>query len=154
MTDTPESKPPVDWLYRLILSAICVVVVWLLLMPFVPGVARMSMERFHLRAPSFAIWAAQAPVPAMYNFANRYEIREIPEGLLMDFAFEKPEPRYANHFPARVITFGRARYTVLKDGSDRWATLWTSYRGQTVTTKLHLKPIGDGQFEWIRKESR
>lgn len=147
-----ESKEPtVDWLFGLIRLSLCVVVFWILLTPFVPGIARTTMERFHLRAPSFALWAAQFPIPSMYNFGNQVEVREVPDGLLMATFLEKPKPRYINHFPTRMLTFGAGRFHYLSPGKDRWATFWSSYRGQVVETKVHAKPIGDGNFAWIRE---
>lgn len=50
------------------------VTIWLLATPFVDAVATTTMRRFHLRSSNFWTWAPQFPVPAMYNFANRYRV--------------------------------------------------------------------------------
>ncbi|MCO8124938.1 hypothetical protein NHH03_24585 [Stieleria sp. TO1_6] len=137
-----------DPLFGLILIGIVVVVIWLMLMPCFPGLAAVTLRRFQLRTDSFPLWAIQAPVPSMYNFGNRYEVRKIPEGLLEPI-LPPPPPRYINHFPTRAMTFAFGRYVHLHDGSDRWITFWSSYRGQTLETKVHLKPVGEGRFEWL-----
>jgi hypothetical protein len=31
--------------------------------------------------------------------------------------------------------------------------MWSSYRGQTLETRVHSKPVGDGRFEWVRQSS-
>ncbi|MEM0925900.1 MAG: hypothetical protein AAGJ83_07670, partial [Planctomycetota bacterium] len=36
----------------------------------------------------------------------------------------------------------------------RGLTLRSSYRGQTLETKVHARPIGEGRFEWVRESSR
>lgn len=142
-----------DPLYVVILGAVCCVSVWLLLMPFVPAIARTTMQRFHLSTQSYPVWAAQAPIPAMYNFGNQYEIRDLPEGLITP-VLDSSRPRYINHFPTRVLTFANGRYTLLSPGQDRWLTFWSSYRGQTLVSKIHAKPIGEGRFEWVRESSQ
>ncbi|MEO1525393.1 MAG: hypothetical protein AAFX06_08150 [Planctomycetota bacterium] len=145
-----------DPFYIVILVGLGVVAVWLLLTPFVPSIARTTMSRFHLRGNSFLAWSVQAPIPAMYNFANRFEIREVPEDfsdMMPIFQLEpeapvEPEWRYINHFPARLLTFANGRYKILHPGEDRWVTIETSYRGQRIETKIHAKPTEDG-FEWV-----
>lgn len=141
-----------DPIYGLILFATIAVAIWLLLMPFYPAIARVTMKRFHLTTESFALWAAQAPIPAMYNFGNRYEIRDLPEGLITP-VLDTTRPRYINHYPTRVLTFANGRYTLLHPGQDRWVTMWSSYRGQTLHTEIHAKPIGEGRFQWVRDSS-
>lgn len=141
-----------DPLYVVILLGVCVVSVWLLLMPFYPTIARATLKRFHLQTDSFALWAIQAPIPAMYNFGNHYEIRDLPEDLITP-VLDSTRPRYINHFPTRVLTFANGRYSLLHPGQDRWLTFWSSYRGQTLETKVHAKPVGEGRFEWVRESS-
>lgn len=148
-----------DPFFVAILVGLGAVVVWLLLTPFVPSISRMTMDRFHLRGASFATWAVQAPIPAMYNFANRFHVREVPEDfdtLMPVFQLEPEEPdepewRYINHFPGRLLTFANTRYKLLHPGEDRWVTIETSYRGQRIQTKIHAKPTEDG-FEWVVQE--
>ena len=146
-----------DPFFAVILFGVGAVVVWLLLTPFVPGVARATMKRFHLRGDSFVMWSAQAPIPAMYNFANRFEVREVPDDIMgmmpiLDLEPKESEKRYINHFPARLLTFANTRYELLHPGEDRWVTIETTYRGQRFETKIHAKPV-DGGFEWIVEEA-
>lgn len=148
---TPKTSR--DPFFVVILVGVCCVSLWLLLMPWCPGIARQSMKRFHLASDSFPLWAAQAPIPAMYNFGNRYEVRDLPEGLMTP-VFDSSEPRYINHFPLRVLTFANKRYVLLSPGQDRWLTVWSEYRGQMLETKVHVKPIGAGRFEMVRESSQ
>lgn len=141
-----------DPLYVILLFGIGAVTLWLLLMPWVPSIAAATLKRFHLTTSPFAIWAAQAPIPAMYNCANQYEIRDLPEGLFTP-VLDSSKPRYINHFPTRVLTFANGRYELLHPGQDRWVTLRSTYRGQTLVTKIHAKPVGEGRFEWVRESS-
>ncbi|MEO1614436.1 MAG: hypothetical protein AAFV88_01215 [Planctomycetota bacterium] len=147
-----ESSKQRDPLFVVVLLGICCVSVWLLLMPFYPAIARITLERFHLQTESFGKWAIQAPVPAMYNFANQYEIRDIPEDLITPVV-DSTRPRFINHFPTRILTFANSRYVLLKAGQDRWLVFRSSYRGQTLETKVHARPAGDGVFEWVRQSS-
>ncbi|MEL6109566.1 MAG: hypothetical protein AAFU85_26450 [Planctomycetota bacterium] len=148
-----------DPFFVVILTGLGAVVVWLLLTPFVPSVARTTMERFHLRGDSFTKWAVQAPIPAMYNFANRFQIREVPDDFdklmpifqLAPQELDEPQWRYINHFPPRLLTFANTRYKLLDQGEDRWVTIETSYRGQRIETEIHAKPIENG-FEWVARE--
>lgn len=141
-----------DPLFVVIVFGICVVTIWLLLMPFYSAIARVTLKRFHLSSDSFAIWAAQAPIPSMYNFGNQYQIRDLPEGLFTP-VLDSRRPRYINHFPTRTLTFANGRFALLSPGQDRWLTFWSSYRGQRLETKVHAKPIGEGRFEWVRQSS-
>src|SRR6056297_2166418 len=146
MKSLPPSRDPG---FIAIIALVAVNAVWLLLMPWVPAIASATLYRFHLRTSSFAAWAIQFPIPAMYNFANRAAVSEYPPGLVDPILSEAPS-RCVNHFPTRVVTFGNARYQHLHQGRDRWFTLQSSYRGQTLETRLHLKPIADGGFEVVR----
>ena len=141
-----------DPLYVLILLGVCTVSLWLLLMPFFPAIARVTLKRFHLQTDSFALWAVQSPIPAMYNFGNQYEIRDLPDGLITP-VLDSSRPRFINHFPTRVLTFANGRYSLLHPGQDRWLTFWSSYRGQTLKTMVHAKPVAEGRFEWVRESS-
>ncbi|KAA5544488.1 hypothetical protein FYK55_09160 [Roseiconus nitratireducens] len=149
----PENSQARDPLFPVLLLAIGAVTAWLLLTPWVPAVAQATMKRFHLRSRSFAAWALQAPIPAMYNFANQYEVRELPEDLIVSFLEPESNRRYINHFPLRVLTFADGRYRHLRPGKDRWVTVWTRYRGQQIKTVIHAKPVGGGGFEWIVQEA-
>ena len=148
-TQSPEPDP----FFSAIVGLIVAIVIWLILTPIVPQVAAASMHRFHLRSRSFAVWAIQFPIPTMYNFANRFEVREIPLGLIDPIA-DETEKRYINHFPSRVLTFFNTRQRYLGDGKDRWVTIDTTYRGQTIETRMHASPKEGGQgFDLLRLDS-
>ena len=150
----------IDYGFSAIVLLIGAIAVWLVLTPLVPGVAMSSMHRFHIRSSSFGWWAAQAPVPSMYNFCNSYRASHIPEGLI-DPLFEEDEEeefRIVNHFPTRVITFADGRYRYMRKGTDCWFTIKTSYRGQTLVSKFHTKPNEDGEGttlirQWLMEEN-
>ena len=145
-----QPTPKTDYGFIAIVALVAAVVVWLLLTPFVSSIASSSLYRFHLRSSSFAWFAIQQPIPSMYNFANRYEVAEVPPGLVDPLFSMAVEPRYINHFPARVLTWSSRRYQNLDEGRDRWVTIESSYRGLTVKSVLHAKPDGEGGFELIR----
>ena len=149
-TESTDRKP--DPLYVVILLGVCIVSVWLLLMPFYPAIAKSTLRRFHLETDSFALWAAQAPIPAMYNCANEYEIRDLPEGLITP-VIDTTRARYINHYPTRVLTFANGRYTLLSPGQDRWVTMRSTYRGITLESKVHAAPMASGGFFWHRQSS-
>jgi hypothetical protein len=123
--------------------------VWLLCTPISPAVASVTLRRFHLGSRSFGSWAIQFPIPAMYNFANRYEVRETAAkrddanaGLLVR--------RYANHFPTRLITFADSRHLYLSSHRDRWFTIRSCYQGQCLTSRFHARPKRGGGFQILR----
>ncbi|MDE0863429.1 MAG: hypothetical protein OSA98_06550 [Rubripirellula sp.] len=137
-----------DFGFHAIIAFVLLITTWLLLMPWFPGIARQTLQRFHLRTPSFAVWAVQFPVPSMYNFANQYKVEEFPPGFVM-MVFDE-NWRYANHFPARVITFFAGRHDYLSTQTDRWFTLKSSYRGQTLESRFHLEAQTEGGYRLIR----
>lgn len=146
--------------FLLIVLLVVSATVWVLATPWVPSVARATMKRFHLRTGSFAGWAAQQPIPTMYNFANRYEVRQWPAGLTESLQLYQAtslgtlESRYINHFPVRSVTFANTRYRFLKAGEERWLTVTSSYRGQTLQTRYHLRPNDGGGFDLVRLDDR
>lgn len=147
--DTPfRNNRQHDWGFCFIVVFIGLIAAWLLLMPWMPGIAKHSLQRFHLRTRSFSVWAAQFPIPSMYNFANQYKVEEYPPGFVMMILDE--QWRYANHFPARVITFFAGRYDFLTSHQDRWFTLKSSYRGQVLESKFHLEAKAEGGYKLIR----
>ena len=93
-TSINHENQPRDLSFYAIVALIALIALWLLLMPWIPGVAKQSLQRFHLRTPSFAVWAAQFPIPSMYNFANQYKVDEFPPGFVMMILDENW--RYAN----------------------------------------------------------
>ena len=156
---TPQHARP-DAGFVLVMALVVVTASWILVTPWVPSIARATMNRFHLRTESFALWAAQQPIPAMYNFANRYEVRQWPAGLTESLHLDQAtslgtvESRYINHFPMRTMTFANTRYRFLKAGEDRWLTITSTYRGQELETRYHVKPNGSGGYELIRLRDR
>ncbi len=139
-----------DFGFLLIVALVAAVVLWLLLTPFLPSVASSTLRRFHLRGDSFVWWSIQQPIPSMYNFANTYEIRDLPPGLIDPIFDDEIERHYINHFPARVLTWASRRYRNLHDRKDRWVTIETSYRGLTLTSRFHAKPDGEGGYQLVR----
>ena len=150
-----ESNPKrPDIGFYAIVALVGVIAGWLLLMPWIPGIASATIHRFHLRTSSFTWWAIQAPIPSMYNLANQYEVGELqpelPDDPLFQPMFEFPiseqpatdhktEKRYINHYPVRVITFANRRYRYFNDGNDRWVTVTSRYRGQHLESKYQVR---------------
>lgn len=152
---TPRQYPDLGFLA--IVMLIATVAAWLLAMPFAPRVARATMDRFHLRGENFLVWAIQQPIPAMYNFANQYRVYgerpgwwEEEPSILVEQTIPTLESGYVNHFPTRMITFANARYRLLGDRQERWYELHSTYRGQPVTTRIHLRPDDRGQLRMNR----
>jgi hypothetical protein len=142
-----------DYGFATMTSLITAIAVWLLLMPIVPRIAGATMRRFHLRSSSFVGFAAQFPIPAMYNFSNRSDVKDVPPGFIDPLFGElalDDQFRTINHFPARDATFATGRYRNLKDRRDHWFTLESSYRGQTIRSELHLEHLGDGGYRMHR----
>jgi hypothetical protein len=143
MAATPETS---DHGYRLILAGVCLVATWLLAMPLSRVVQQTTLNRYHLQTGSFIAWAVQAPVPAMYNFHNRYRV-EAPS--------QQPPPDSApltgalNHFPIRLYTFGETRRFMLRDRARHMLTAESHYRGLSLTTRWQVVVTEDGAFELI-----
>lgn len=151
--ETRDDSDSRDYGFIAIVTLAIVVAVWLLLMPWVPAIARQTLYRFHLATPSFARWVAQFPIPSMYNCANEFKVQEIPPGLADPIIDD--DWRYVNHFPARIITFGDGRFHYLLNLEDRWFTLRSSYRGQMLESRIHLEPVGKrGLFRFQRLSDR
>ena len=149
VTDQSEATQSRDYGFIAIVALLIVIAVWLLLMPLLPAIASSTLHRFHLRSESFVWWAIQQPIPSMYNFANRFEVSRFPPGLV-DPIFDDTEKRYINHFPLRILTFANTRYRFLLAGQDRWVTVDSTYRGQTLETRVHAKALEGGGFELVR----
>ena len=161
-TPSPTSSKP-DAGYYAIVLLVLVIASWLILTPLVPAVAACTLRRFHLRTSTFALWAAQFPIPAMYNFANTYRVTKTPpdgadESDGTDGSDESDESdgmddfegtRYANHFPARLITFVDARSRYLVDGEDRWYVIRSTYREQRIESRFHLRPQPAGGYRVV-----
>lgn len=128
------------------LSILCLVLIvtcWLLALPFSVFVQRTSLNRFHFQTRSFVLWAIQQPIPAMYNFYNRYEADEAGSEAFIVPAMEGT----LNHFPLRIVTFGDNREFILWPEFTRTIDIHTSYRGQTLHTRWKASPTRDGGFK-------
>lgn len=164
--DNASQPPPKSLSLVAIYLLIAVCAVWALLLPWVPAVAEASMRRFHLTSGSFAAWAIQQPIPAMYNFENTYEIRQWPPSVASDLLlapildspvgqsqdFGTIHSGHINHFPARVVTFSSHRFICCDESEDRWVVTISNYRGQRVETLTELKSLGDGHFNVTRTD--
>ncbi len=140
--DSQPSLAKPDWLYRVILAVLVGVAVWLIAMPFSPLVQQTTLNRFHLQTESFAAWAIQAPIPAMYSFHNRYRIEAMPWDAS---PFATPRTGTLNHFPVRITTFATDRL-YLKQTDRRLITLRSDYRGRSLTTQWIATPHQDCGF--------
>lgn len=158
-----------DPIYAAIVAMVMFVVLWLLMTPLVPRVAMETMRRFHLRSSNYAVWAAQFPIPAMYNFANRVRFANLdlsenqkdpssPAGntpasnTLANSTPASTEPtmspwRYVNHFPTRVITFADGRYRYMRKRQRHRFELESRYRGQTLRSVYELGNGDDRGFK-------
>jgi hypothetical protein len=128
--------------FTLILLLVAVVSCWLLALPFSPFLQRTSLDRFHFQTRSFVLWAIQQPIPAMYNFYNRYEADQVDRGHSVIPASKGT----LNHFPLRIITFGDNRQFILWPESPRTIDIHSSYRGQSLHTRWKATPTTDGGF--------
>jgi hypothetical protein len=128
--------------FAVIAALVIAVSMWLLLTPLLPPVSMTTMKRFHLGSRSFALWAAQFPIPAMYNFANRCEVRYLPPGLV-DPLVPPERSAYLNHFPARVLTFADGRFDLLRGRRDCWVTVTSTYRARSLRTDFHAEAAGE-----------
>jgi hypothetical protein len=148
-TDVERPRSDRDIGYVGIIGLLCLIALWLLLMPWSKELSLTSMRRFHLRTTYFLTWAMQFPIPAMYNFANQAEVDSYPPGLV-DPMLDDTEKRYLNHFPIRCITFADGRHKYFRDGNDRWITVETRYRGRELESRFHAKAKPGGGFDLIR----
>ena len=140
-------------------------------MPWTPAISQSLMNRFHLRTNTFAGWAVQQPIPAMYSFHNTTEIRNLPldafeSGLLDPILFDPLAipgdvnrgasrigvlgGRTLNHFPAREITFANSRDRYLRDPATKWFVLESTYRGRTLRSVYELQRDEDVEWEMKR----
>jgi hypothetical protein len=128
-------------------------------MPWVPAIAESTMRRFHLHTNSFAVWAIQQPIPPMYSFANRTEIRTVPPAEQERQAEDGQHGkgwiggRMINHFPTREFTFANARLRYLRQRKPRWYRLRSTYRGQHVESLYRLQPAAGGGWKVTLQEA-
>lgn len=132
--------------YRLITLLVVVVALWLLAMPFSRFVQQTTLNRFHLQTRSFLVWAIQAPVPAMYNFHNRYRVEPRPQDSTSP---GEPLTGTVNHFPVRLYTFGETRRFMIRDRTRHMLTVESRYRGHSLTTRWVAVPNAAGGLDLI-----
>ena len=139
-------------MFRGLVAALFLVAVWLLAMPWVPAIARCTMQRFHLQTGSFAAWAIQQPIPPMYSLANTTEERSRAPSAAVDHSLDASGSkvdsavlagRFINHFPTREFTFANGRVRYLRDRSSRWFSFRSVYRGQSVESLYRLDPAAE-----------
>ncbi len=139
-------KRPIDCGYISILAIVAAIAVWLLSMPVCDFVQRSTINRFHLQTDSFALWAIQQPIPSMYNFHNRYEVRpSLRPGPSPDDT--DAQRGTLNHFPLRLFTFGDNREIFLRKPVARTIDLTTTYRDTILHTHWTATPRDDGGFD-------
>ena len=148
MTDdvAPSLKHKLDPGFFALLTVILVVTVWLLALPFSKTIQHATLNRFHFQTRSFAVWATQQPIPAMYNLYNRYDIRPSPWDKTPNSIWERGT---ANHFPLRLFTFGDNRVIFLRPGQIRTIDIRSSYRGESLHTHWTATPKEDGAFDLV-----
>lgn len=143
--------------FALVLVALVVGVSgWLLAMPFCRPIQAATLERFHLCTPSYWGWAAQQPIPSMYNFENRYwwftgpaPAEHRSRAHLYGDA-RSIETRVVNHFPGRLLTFGDGRYRLLGNGESCHLVLRSRYRGHELATVWNATASPCGGFDLSR----
>ncbi len=159
--------PQPDYGLGVIVAIVAAVTVWLAATPLVPEVAQATLARFHLRTDSFWGWAIQQPVPAMYNFANRYRVDGTEEAGHGKADHGRPEHRgpdatspsgvsgapiesgFVNHFPTRLFSFANARLRLLRDGEPRRFEFVSTYRGETIESRYLVTPGADGEWRVV-----
>ncbi len=150
-----------DWPSAVLLFAIVATSIWIVLNPLSQTVREVSLQRFHLANRGFAQWAILQPVPTMYNFENRYWVSERP---LSEIELARPienvinqdfRTRQANHFPARLFTFGDSRKFYLENRGRHFLYLSSRYRGNELKTVFEAVPTERGyqlhRGEWGRE---
>ncbi len=145
MSESGDLQPTrTDLGFVAVLLLVVIVVVWLVSMPICQFVQRATLERMHLQTRPFVAWVIQQPIPAMYNFYNRFEIRPSPWGKEGDDSTEKGT---VNHFPVRMFTFGDNRAVFLSEPKPRQLDVWSSYRGEELHTRWVATPSAQGGFD-------
>ena len=151
------------------LLLITVVAAWVVALPFSSAVQDSYLKRFHLDSSSFTAWAVQQPVPAMYNFENRYwtgpqtltpdELKQLEKiaAKLTDDVDERGqfigiETNAINHFPSRSFTFAFTRQ-YLKHNPHRYFYLRSRYRDRVIQTSFKTVPVSDTEIRLERLES-
>ena len=154
-----------DPVFVLVMVGVLTVTAWLLATPVVGWVSMATMRRFHLHSENYVTWAAQFPIPAMYNFANRFRYRrvygdDVPiESIVPVFDLEgqsvnPPEMtpwRYLNHFPTRVMTFADGRYRYGRTGWPYEFEIESRYGDQLVRSLFRWRRTEEGVYVITRR---
>jgi hypothetical protein len=123
------------------LALLFAVAAFALAVPANRAVADLAMRRFHLALP-FPVWALLQPVPAMYNFENRFWLAAAP--LSAAERVVPPPPGVVsfavNHYPTRILTFGPGRAEVLRRPAPAYIYFESRYRGRRVESAHALVP--------------
>ncbi len=139
-----------DWQAAIFVLVIVGVTGWIGLIPFSRSIQTASLKRFHLATEDFSSWAIQQPIPAMYNFENRYWANREPlDSMRLSFGIEAVrssgiETNYLNHFPARAFTFAESRAACLHQRKYRWLYLHSRYRDNELWTVMEAIPDESG----------
>lgn len=138
---------------RMLFGLVLAITAWIMAMPLVPLIQRVTLERFHLISPTYRGWAAQQIVPSMYSFENRYWCLpgQSPPRETVRIS-QATQSGWLNHFPGRLVTFADNRVRLLKPGQPTCVVLSSRYRGQQVTTISRIMPVPQGGFRLERTE--
>ncbi len=146
LRDTTGAPPPFrrDYGFAAIVVLLASIALWLIAMPYCEFIQRATLRRFHLQTDTFVRWAAQAPIPAMYNFHNTFEVFPAPGRSSSD---RVPLKGTLNHFPVRLFTFGDNREVMFRRREKRTLTLTSRYREQSLTTRWIAIPAGESAID-------
>jgi len=124
----------------LLLLTLSSVAAWLLALPVSKVIQQATIDRFHLTTGSFAAWAAQQPIPPMYNLENRYwySLRPLMHSELTTPPPEGVQSAMLNHFPARMITCASGRLLMLENQRECWFYLKSKYQQTERITAYRL----------------
>jgi uncharacterized membrane protein YhaH (DUF805 family) len=119
-----------------IAGAVCVCAVLILTIPFSDGARTMAQRRFHQAGLSFPTWALLQPVPAMYNFDNRWSATGVGAGTT---AQECASNGRLPHHVVGIIVLARVPF--LRCGAPVELRLRSTYRGTTVETVYRVERV-------------
>jgi len=143
------AKQRPDWIFCGLVALVVAVTLWLLSLPLCPFVQQAALRRFHLQTRSFAVWALQAPIPAMYSFHNRYRLESQPWDATF---FDRPVTGSINHFPVRIYTFAETRPLLLPQTDRQMLTIESRYRGRSLTTRWTVTEAEEGGYQLADEE--
>jgi hypothetical protein len=151
-----------DWFALLLLTFMLGIAAWIVAMPFSSTVRQHAIRRFHVASPSFQVWAAMAPVPAMYNFENR---AQFSNELIGEGPFDEDHESWfslqLNHFPARIFTFGEMTSKCFRDHRQGTLEMSTRYRETELTSRWEIQEQPDGSMhvqrlaeDWVQHDAK